>query len=189
MLLQGAAEDAAYRKMKDVLEFLPSIKERGEPTFFPPFQMSEPYVIFAIEETEDKDDVMDELILAAFCRCVEPGESVYAMDWEHHTFLFDPADPQARDSVLLPGAGFGGEDLWACFPSFYPDGDYSFFFTEDVRMGYLAHPWRSEVWVFGEALIGEFERFYRKLHWKKIPLLGISCPERVRRLPVVEDMI
>ena len=38
MLLQGAAEDAAYRKMKDVLEFFPSPEERGEPTFFPPFR-------------------------------------------------------------------------------------------------------------------------------------------------------
>ena len=46
----------------------------------------------------------------------------------------------------------GGYDAY--FPDFYPDGDYYFFVQRDLKWGYLGHPWRREIWLFGAPLIG-----------------------------------
>jgi hypothetical protein len=31
--------------------------------------------------------------------------------------------------------------------------------------GYLSHPWREEVWIYGESLIREFEKISDALGW------------------------
>ncbi len=56
----------------------------------------------------------------------------------------------------------------AYFPSFYPDGDYYFFIEENFEFGYLGHPWRQEIWIFGRDLIKEIEQVYLELGWKKL---------------------
>ena len=45
----------------------------------------------------------------------------------------------------------GGYDAY--FPDFYPDGDYYFFVQRDLKWGYLGHPWRREIWIFGVPLL------------------------------------
>ena len=65
--------------------------------------------------------------------------------------------------VFMENGGY-----YAYFPSYIPDGDYSFFISEDFSFGYLGHPWRNEIWIFGEELIKETEKIYKTLGWKKL---------------------
>jgi hypothetical protein len=105
-------------------------------------------------------------ITAAFIQCTAPGERLYALDWQHAAFLFDPRNPQEQQSVRLDDHPFmPGHGLYAHFPDYYPDGDYYFFIDEQFRFGYLSHPWRKEVWIFGDTLIEAFLAIYKKLHW------------------------
>lgn len=50
------------------------------------------------------------------------------------------------------------------FPTYYPNGDYRFFIACDFSCGILGHPWRKELWVFGEKLIEEFRKKKNKLN-------------------------
>ena len=61
----------------------------------------------------------------------------------------------------------GGEYI-AFFPTFYPDGDYYFFIDDEYKNGYLGHPWRQEVLIFGNKLIEEIRKIADELGWEKI---------------------
>ena len=185
MVILGEAYDRAWKKLKDEIGFMPQYATRYESSYFPPFQISKPYVIFAIEDMTDEDNVMDKLIWQAFINCTAKGEKMYAFDWHHSAFLFDPRNPEERKDERVNDSLYIGGGYHAYFPDFYPDGDYYFFTAEDMRFGYLAHPWRNEVWVFGETLIFEFNSFYKRLGWKKIPLYGCCVPERIKRHPLL----
>ena len=95
----------------------------------------------------------------------EPGKRLYALDWQHSAFLYDPGKDEEQKSVRLEDEN--GE-YWAEFPFYYPDGDYYFFLDEEFRFGYLGHPWRNEIWAFGEKLLPELERIAPALGWKKL---------------------
>ena len=43
------------------------------------------------------------------------------------------------------------------FPTYYPDGDYHFFFDKNFEIGLFGHPWLREVFVLGEKLIQKFD--------------------------------
>ena len=45
---------------------------------------------------------------------------------------------------------------------------YYFFIEENFEFGYLGHPWRQEIWIFGRDLIKEIEQVYPELGWKKL---------------------
>ena len=42
------------------------------------------------------------------------------------------------------------------------------FIDEFFEFGYLGHPWRREVWVFGDEMIKSFDEIYDKLGWEKL---------------------
>ena len=48
------------------------------------------------------------------------------------------------------------------------EADYYFFIEENFEFGYLGHPWRQEIWIFGRDLIKEIEQVYLELGWKKL---------------------
>ena len=172
MVLHGKEYDLAWKKLKDAVKFSPNCASRYDKSLFPPFEIEQPFVIFDIENTTDDDDIMDKSIMEAFIKCTLPDKRMYAFDWHHSTFLFDPRNPEEQKSVYVPEPTVFGDGHYETFPHFYPDGDYYLFTAEDMSYGYLAHPWRDEVWVFGDALISEFNNFYKALGWKKIPFLG-----------------
>ncbi len=37
------------------------------------------------------------------------------------------------------------------------NGEYNFFVSKDFSYGLLGHPWRKEIYVFGDVLINKFE--------------------------------
>ena len=93
---------------------------------------------------------------------------MYAIDWQHSTFLFSPQNKKEQESFWKEDSRYMGGGYNAYFPSFYPDGDYYFFIDEFWKFGYLGHPWRQEVWVFGDELIRKMDDAYLELGWYKI---------------------
>lgn len=153
-----------YKRIKSELRFMPSTD-----SVFPPFKLQKPYVIYDISQTYDTDfiDILPETVTQAFIRSTQPGEKLYAIDWFHSYFLYDPRNPDDGQSVYVEDATHPDGGYRAYFPGFYPDGDYFFFIDQHFRFGYLAHPWREEVWIFGQPLIAEFEQIYPQLGWIK----------------------
>ena len=67
-------------------------------------------------------------------------ENVYALDWQHPGYRFDPSrarPPEHIESWLVPAL---------------PNGDYYLFLAHDLRFGWLSHPWECSVCVYGDLL-------------------------------------
>lgn len=155
------------------LKFSPCSRAREEADDLarPPFRIDGPHAVYGIEGmTADQRAMLEQAALDAFCAATAPGERLYAMDWQHAAFLFDPRkleDMQPAQIIPLPGSGLSWPAV-AEFPAFYPDGDYHFFIDEQFRFGYLGHPWRREAWIFGKPLMTAFAALSGRLGWHRI---------------------
>ncbi len=156
-----------WDRVDDELGFSPSCSYTGHDlNTFPPFRISGIYAVYGIENLdEEQAERMDGLVLGAFLAATGEGERMYALDWQHSAFLFDPGKLEEMESVYVEDSRYIGGGYWASFPDLYPDGDYHFFIAESLEFGYLGHPWRREVWIFGEKLVREFEQIYADLGW------------------------
>lgn len=163
MLLSDDESKMIWDKVYKQLHFTPSINKNVVP-----FIINSPFVVYDISNlTDDKIDIMDEVITDIFCKCIEDNECIYALDWQHSDFIFNPLIKEDRSSINVQDLKYMGGGYYAYFPSYYPDGDYYFFIAKDFRFGYLGHPWQQKVWVFGECLIREFEKNVYKLGFDK----------------------
>ena len=150
----------------DNLNFRPGVYRGHDFPMCKPFDIPARHVVYGIENMEEAHaNVMDDLIGQAFLNVTKQGHRLYALDWQHSGFLFDPRSEDAYKSIYLGENPYLKGGLYACFPSFYPDGDYYFFIDEHLQFGYLSHPWRQEVWIFGDVLIKEFQSIYSQLGW------------------------
>lgn len=158
--------DYVYNK----LGFAPSCKYRGHSlNCCLPFQIDENYSVYAIENMlDDQLDLLENTIREIFINITKVGRKIYALDWQHSAFLYDPRDISEQKSCRVNDARYTHGGYWAYFPAFYPDGDYFFFIEEKYEFGYLGHPWRQEIWIFGCDLMKEIEQVYQNLGWKKL---------------------
>ena len=79
-------------------------------------------------------------LLDALVAAKGADEIVYALDWQHPGYRFDPSlarPPDNIDSWLVPAL---------------PNGDYYLFLAHDLRFGWLSHPWECSVCVYGDLL-------------------------------------
>ncbi|MCI8361055.1 MAG: DUF2716 domain-containing protein [Clostridiales bacterium] len=172
MLLDDTPEyDAVWDKVFATLKFRPSgsdYREDHPTTGKLPFTIACSYEVYAIEHmTDEQRDLMDAFIRKSLILCAH-GKRWYALDWYHSAFKFDPQNLDEQQSFWVEDERYWGGGYYAYFPSFYPDGDYYFFIDEDFQNGYLGHPWRQEIWVFGAALLDEINKIYQKLGWERI---------------------
>ena len=84
-------------------------------------------------------------LLAAFRRCIRPGERLWAIDWPHPWYYFDPHGP-------ITGAT---RDEWAM--PILPDGDSYNYVAPDFRFGVVS-TWRATgpITLFGADLLAAF---------------------------------
>ena len=150
MVLNDAQYKAVWDWVYDTLHFAPSV----DPVVVP-FEIPVPHVVFDIRDAWERMD--EESVTAAMIRSLHKGEKLYALDWQHDCFLVD----------LTEHFEAWRKNAFFTYPEYYPDGDYYFFIDEQFRFGYLGHPWRQEVWIFGKCLIAEFEALYPQLGWTK----------------------
>ncbi len=156
---------AVWNKVYEKLKFHPDSSYRGHSLNVKlPFKINKPYIIYNIEDITDAQvDLSSKVIPEIFAKITPESKKIYALDWQHSTFLYDPHNIEEQKDVFMENDGY-----YAYFPSYIPDGDYSFFISEDFSFGYLGHPWRNEIWIFGEELIKETEKIYKTLGWKKL---------------------
>lgn len=160
--------DMVYEKLK----FNPSCKydTTNHPMNVPlPFQISGNYAVYGINKfTHEQMDFTEKIIREVFVSVTSEGQRMYALDWQHSAFIFDPRNEREQKSFWKEDDRYWGGGYNAYFPSFLPDGDYYFFIDEFFQFGYLGHPWRQEIWVFGDKLIEKIEEVYQILGWEKI---------------------
>ena len=78
---------------------------------------------------------------------------MYALDWQHDCFIFDP-----QEIIPYEFSYFDEKrNVNVFFPTYYPDGDYHFFISNDWHNGLFGHPWRKEIYVMGKELIEQFD--------------------------------
>ena len=171
MLIDNTPECAAvWNNVYTMLKFNPSCQYRGHSMAGAlPFEINLPYSVYAIDGmTDEQLDLMDDLIRNCLIMCTEGRKEWYALDWQHSAFKFKPQNMEEQQSIWVEDERYSGGGYNAYFPSFYPDGDYYFFIDEDFENGYLGHPWRREVWIFGVQLEAEIKKVCQQLGWKLI---------------------
>ena len=160
MLIDNTPEyDEIWNMVDERLKFAPSVN----PGVIP-FEIDVPHKIYSIENMNDVPD-LNELIRNCLIDCSGSDAEWYALDWQHSAFIFDPRNSEDMQSVTVKDPRYMHGEYNAYFPGFYPDGDYYFFIDKSFRNGYLGHPWRQEIWVFGEALILQIDKILPKLGW------------------------
>lgn len=78
---------------------------------------------------------------------------MYALDWQHDCFMFSPKEHIPFDYDYYDA----DRNFQVYFPTYYPNGDYYFFFDTEWKYGLFGHPWRHEIVVMGKELIELFE--------------------------------
>ncbi len=164
-------DNEIWKYVYDELGFSPSCQYRGHSLNVKlPFQINEDYSVYGIENmTDDQLDLLDDTIRKIFIKITNEGDKIYALDWQHSSFLYDPRNISEQEFCCkVLDARYTDGQYTAYFPAFCPDGDYYFFIEEKHRFGYLGHPWREEIWIFGCDLMKEIEQIYQKFGWIKI---------------------
>lgn len=144
-LLDKETEDKLWDKIFGEYRFVPNCVK--EP--YPWIQLPQPCRSFRLKNVWN--DEQEALVNSFF---VQSGaEKLYALDWHHDCFSFDPKD----FGRLIKEYHDEDCDCNVYFPSYYPNGDYYFFVEEDWKCALFGHPWISEIVVYGQELIGLFE--------------------------------
>lgn len=121
-----------------------------------PFSFWQTNKVFSLESYWNENQ--EAIINTIFCSL--SNSEIYALDWQHDCFLFSPHEK-------VPTCLSWYDELRNCnvyFPEYYPNGDYHFFIAQDFSYGMMGHPWRKELWVFGQKLIEELQREQKSLY-------------------------
>ena len=142
-----------WDKIYSDYSFCPSMDSHGK--------WLEPDGVFQKVELKTVWDERQEAIVNSIL-CEVIGGEMYALDWHHDCFLFDPNE-------RIPTGYMYYDSLRNCnvyFPEYYPDGDYHFFVSKDWAFGLYGHPWQKELIVVGEELISAIEKKRSELDLK-----------------------
>ncbi len=144
--LNGIEYNGIWDRFYEIFNFNPSIYKRNWPSFKEP----SPFITYDISNNYD-DSVLDEwyeISLKVMKECTGEEEFIYALDWQHESYLFNPHldKPIGR---------------WTIEP--FPDGDYYIFLPKDFRWGILTHPWEETICIFGKDLLDSFLKYNPKM--------------------------
>lgn len=128
-----------------------------------PFTINEPYQVYGLPKHEAMEEFQS-IVNDIFISITAEDEELYALDWNHPSYTFSPRRPETMQDMLAANEGTGRYNYY--FPTYWPNADYYFFFNKDFSVGLLGHPWRWEIWVYGEPLIAELRKHRGKLGLK-----------------------
>ncbi|SFB06193.1 Protein of unknown function [Cohnella sp. OV330] len=131
--------DKAWNSFDQRFSFSPNVN----PSNWPSITVNDDHFIsYALTDTSDSSLLDLEMkCLNTLKTLVKPNEYIYALDWQHESFWFNPHLSYGERSWTIP---------------FYPDGDYYIFFPKDIRWCYFSHPWEQSVTLIGGDLIQAF---------------------------------
>lgn len=162
ILLEDKEYNAVWEKVYRDLKFTPSIKNNN------PFSINVHHEIFNICELSQWNENIDEIIKSIFIHCMGNDDYIYALDWQHSGFRYNPKLKLPLEKCkFIPDERYNWGGYNAYFPEFYPNGDYYFFIAQDFRWGYLTHPWQWKVWIFGDCLISEIQKYAAEINFIK----------------------
>ena len=124
-----------------------------------PFEFDIDYVCYKLNSvwSEEQEKIVNEIFKEI------SQDNLYALDWNHDCFEYNPSENIELDYHYHDN----DRNVEVYFPSYYPNGDYYFFVSKDLKYGMLGHPWRKEIYVFGKKLINEFSKFENELNITK----------------------
>jgi len=96
---------------------------------------------FDLQILSKNDDILDSLILDLFKNQTKRNESIYAFEWQSSCYLFNPHLDFKRDEF----------QEWPI--PIIPNGDYYIFTNQNSNWGWLGHPWKGEIVVYGDSFI------------------------------------
>ena len=137
--------------IEDTYHFIPSPYPDSHEWIHP----DKPFKKYRLKEywNEQQEAVVNGIM----CKVIH--DDMIAMDWYSETFIFNP------NEKITPGLKYRDfeRNCNVYFPSYYPDGDYYFFFSMDWSSGLYGHPWRKEIIVVGEKMIRAFDEKMKEL--------------------------
>ncbi len=170
VVLSDAEHSAAWGRLDELVDFTPNSDPNAE---------ERPFVFHTDVRHETYDLAwmigkgrqalwrgFEETMLEICRRLCPEGSYLIALDWQHSSFhMWPQREPPNEEFEEVPYENapvgtLGWMSYRAYYPSFYPDGDYHFFLAQDYTWGFLGHPWRKEMCVFGEKALREFEAAY-----------------------------
>lgn len=138
--------DKIYKDFK----FNPSVDVNKKP-----FEFNINYKVYKLKSlwNEEQEKIVNDIFREM------SNDDIYALEWQSDGFEFNP-----NEEITL-GYHYHDNDrnCEVYFPSYCPNGDYYFFIAKDFSYGLLGHPWRKEIYVFGDDLINKFESQIDKL--------------------------
>lgn len=146
--LSGLDREKVWDWIYRELSFKPSVR----PLDWPSISTQKRYFKFKIDSlwgpdySEQAHSNFIQQAIDAFIEITTPDEEIYALDWQHECYYFDPR----RLSVnYMRDDGSSNTKI-----SFIPDGDYYIFLTKDFENIWFGHPWEKTITVIGDRLIG-----------------------------------
>ena len=135
-------------------KFEPSINQNVNP-----FEFDIDYVCYKLNSgwSEEQEKIVNEIFKEI------SQDNLYALDWHHDCFEYNPSE----NIELYYHYHDNDRNVEVYFPSYYPNGDYYFFVSKDLKYGMLGHPWRKEIYVFGKKLIEAFSKYENELNITK----------------------
>jgi hypothetical protein len=134
-----------WDKLYELFHFTPSIDH------FPAITTDRPQLKFDIKNCFSKDfplDKLEELAVKLFVSVSKPGEKLYALDWQHDCYDFDPRAEMDRDEF----------DEWIV--PVFPNGDYYIFVTKDFNNMWFGHPWEKTITLVGQDIVQQGQKLY-----------------------------
>lgn len=146
--LDKAEYDQVWDKFYDLFDFKPSIN------IFPAIKTTLPQLKLDIKDCFSSDfpiDKLEGLALRLFENISLPGDRLYALDWQHECYDFDPRQEMDKDEF----------NEWTI--PIFPNGDYYIFITKDFNNVWFGHPWEKTITLignnitgYGQKMMGEF---------------------------------
>ena len=151
--LNEIEEKQVWDTFYNLFDFKPSIKK------FPGIKTSLPTKKFSTKKYFSLDaplDKLETLALTLFRSVSKPGERLYALNWHHQCYDFDPRLEMDRDEFnewIIP---------------IFPNGDYYIFLTKDFHNVWFGHPWEKSM-LFDNTLLA-LDHLQKNLHLR-FPML------------------
>lgn len=132
-----------YEKVWDTFcekyKFNPSVHKKDWPSII----TKSPYFKIDISsyyesKIKDIDNIIENIAIKTFQQITNKNEKMYALDWQHESYEFDPRLKMDRNNEL---------NEWI-IPA-VPNGDYYIFLTHDFENVWFGHPWEESITLVG----------------------------------------
>ena len=141
-------------------EFRPSVYAQDWPSIKTRLPQLKLDIMECFHEDYDQScfDHLDKLAQKIFKEITTEGQNMYALNWQHDGYEFDPRQEYPMTSELKD---------WPV--SLLPHGCYNLFTTQNFDNLWFSHPWEESITLVGNKMVLEAEIL--KEEFKKMRLL------------------